>query len=233
MPNPSFRFQQFEVFHDRCGMKVGTDGVLLGAWVQPGKANRIFDVGTGSGLIALILAQHSKAEIVGIEYDAAAAKQASENILNSPWSDRIHIVHADFRTYSDGVFDLIVSNPPFFQNALKAPALSRNHARHDVSLSYSELILNAAEMLSAEGRFAVILPMSGAPEFEELCWSAGLYPARRCEVSTIEGQEPKRILLEFIRQRLVTERTTMALGTPGNARSDAYSALTSDLYLTR
>jgi len=231
MASPSFRFQQFEVYHDRCGMKVGTDGVLLGAWVQPLKAARILDVGTGCGLIALILAQHSAAEIVGVEYDASATEQATENALQSPWSHRIRIVHHDFRTYQGDTFDLIVSNPPFFQKALQAPAAERNQARHDVTLSYAELIVKAESMLSAEGRLAVVLPYDAAQEFEDLCWASGLFPKRSCAVSTIQGQAPKRILLEFTRQRGETEHSTLAVGIKGNARSDAYSALTSDLYL--
>ena len=231
MSSPSFRFQQFEVYHDRCAMKVGTDGVLLGAWVQPGTARRILDVGAGSGLVALILAQHSMAEVVGVEFDAAAAMQAAENVRNAPWSERVHIVHADFRTYTEESFDLIVSNPPYFQNALQAPAAKRNQASHDVTLSYQELIVKAEALLSAEGRLAVVLPIDAAREFEDLCWESRLYLSRCCEVSTIEGQAPKRILLEFSRLRCETERTTLALAVKGNARTDAYSDLTSDLYL--
>lgn len=231
MASPSFRFRQFEVFHDRCGMKVGTDGVLLGAWVQPLQAKRILDVGTGSGLIALILAQRSIAEIVGVEYDVSAAAQATENVQKSPWSTRIRIVQEDFKSFQGEPFDLIVSNPPYFQNALQAPAAERNQARHDVMLTYAEFITKAASMLSAEGRIAVVLPFDAAREFEDLCWASGLYSKRSCAVSTIQGKLPKRILLEFSRQRCETERTTLAVGIPGNARSEAYSALTSDLYL--
>lgn len=231
MSSNSFRFQQFEVFHDRCGMKVGTDGVLLAAWVQALEARRILDVGTGSGLIALILAQHSEAEIIGIEFDAAAAEQAAENAHNSPWSHRIKMVHNDFRTYENDLFDLIVSNPPFFQNALQAPAPIRNQARHDVTLSYEELISKSLTLLTTEGRLAVVIPSAAQQEFEALCWSSRLYLKRCCEVSTILGQAPKRVLLEFSRQRVETERTTLAVGIKGNARSEAYATLTSDLYL--
>lgn len=231
MSSPSFRFRQFEVFHDHCGMKVGTDGVLLGAWVQPKTARRILDVGAGSGLVSLILAQHSDAEVVGVEYDAAAAQQAAENAQRSPWSDRVRMVHADIRTFKEQSFDLIVSNPPFFKNALQAPALLRNQARHDVTLSYEELVVKAESLLSTEGRLAVVLPMDAVREFEDLCWKSKLYPLRCCEVSTIEGQPPKRVLLEFSRHRCETERTTLAVGVKGNARSEAYSALTFDLYL--
>jgi len=231
MPSPSFCFQQFEVFHDRCAMKVGTDGVLLGAWIEPRQARRILDVGTGSGLIALILAQRCTAEIVGVEFDAAAAAQAADNVRNSPWPDRIQIVQEDFRTFTNDVFDLIVSNPPYFQKALRAPTEKRNQARHDVALSFNELITNAQRALATEGRLAVILPNAAASKFEELCWESKLYLSRCCEVSTIEGQVPKRVLLEFTGNRCETIRTTLAVGVKGNVRSKAYSALTSDLYL--
>jgi len=231
MSSPSFRFQQFEIFHDRCGMKVGMDGVLLGAWVKPLDARRILDVGTGSGLIALILAQHSEAEIVGIEFDAAASGQAVENVLKSPWLERICIVNEDFRTYTDNLFDLIVSNPPFYQHALRSPAALRNQARHNVTLSYIELISKAESLLSAEGRLAVVVPSTAQQEFEDLCWSSKLFLKRCCAVATIQGQPPKRVLLEFSRQRCETERTTLAVAVKGNVRSEAYSALTSDLYL--
>jgi tRNA1Val (adenine37-N6)-methyltransferase len=231
MPSPSFHFQQFEVFHDRCAMKVGTDGVLLGAWVRPGSARRMLDVGAGSGLIALILAQHSKAEIVGVEFDASAAEQAVENVLRSPWNDRIQILKADFRTFNDELFDLIVSNPPYFQNALQAPLASRNQARHDVTLSNEELIKKAVALLTDQGRLAVVLPIDTAQAFEDSCWASRLYLTRRCDVSTIVGHAPKRVLMEFSKQQDETERTTLAVGIKGNTRSEAYSALTSDLYL--
>lgn len=233
MASASFRFQQFEVFHDRCGMKVGTDGVLLGAWVRPENARRILDVGAGCGLIALILAQRSRAEIVGVEFDASAAAQAAENALNSPWPERLSILHQNFKNFSAEPFDLIVSNPPFFQNDLKAPEQQRNQARHDVTLSYADLVSNSERLLSAEGRLAVVLPMAAALDFEALCWSSKLYPSRSCEVVTIQGQASKRVLLEFGRQRTEIERSTLTVGEKGNVRSAAYSELTSDLYLKR
>jgi tRNA1Val (adenine37-N6)-methyltransferase len=231
MSNPSFRFQQFEVYHDRCGMKVGTDGVLLGAWVQSGTARRILDVGAGSGLIALILAQRSSAEVVGVEFDAVAADQAAENVRNSLWSQRIRIVCDDFRRLEEKPFDLIVSNPPFYQHALRAPSASRNHARHDVTLSYTDLVGKAEALLTESGRLAVIIPMSNVDEFEDMCWGRKLYTSRRCEVSTLEGETPKRVLLEFSRQRMQIERTTLAVASRTMPRTEAFSTLTSDLYL--
>lgn len=231
MANPSFRFKYFEIFHDRCAMKVGTDGVLLGAWVEAGKAGRMLDVGTGSGLIALILAQHSTAMVMGIEFDADAAGQAAENALNSPWPDRVHILKEDFNNYSDGLYDLIVSNPPYFRKSLKAPVKERNQARHADTLSYETLVQKSALMLSPEGRFAVILPIKSENDFEDICWQHRLYLSKRCDVSFIEGQVPKRVLLEFSRQHSTIERTFLALKTPDNQPTKAFYRLTDDLYL--
>jgi tRNA1Val (adenine37-N6)-methyltransferase len=233
MANVFFRFKQFEVYHNRCAMKVGTDGVLLGAWVETGSAQRILDVGTGSGLIALILAQHSIARVDGVEFDKEAASQAAENISNSLWSDRMQIIESDFSNFSNGLYDLIVSNPPYFRKSLKAPVKERNQARHTDTLSYETLVRKSASMLMSEGRFAVVLPFDVADVFEDMCWQQKLYTSKRCEVSSIEGQAPKRVLLEFSRFRKTIERTFLALSTPDHQQSIAFSELTADLYLNR
>jgi len=236
MPNPSFRFQQFEIFHDRCGMKVGTDGVLLGAWVHLRDAHRILDVGAGSGLISLILAQRTvglDTEIVGVELDLDAALQAQENVSRSPWASRLRIEQSDCRTFRDGFFDLIVSNPPFFRKSLQAPVRVRNQARHDESLSYEELVSLSAELLSDEGRLAVVLPYDTEALFEDICWQNCLYLVRRCDVSFVEGQAPRRVLLECSRRRNAIDRSLLALETTEHQRTNAFLSLTSDLYLTK
>jgi tRNA1Val (adenine37-N6)-methyltransferase len=236
MSNPSFRFQQFEVFHDRCGMKVGTDGVLLGVWVHLRGAHRILDVGAGSGLISLILAQRTvglDTKIVGVEIDLDAALQAQENANRSPYVSRLRIEQSDCRTFRDGFFDLMVSNPPFFRKSLQAPARVRNQARHDESLSYEELVAMATRLLSDEGRLAVVLPYDAEALFEDICWRNCLYVARRCDVSFVEGQAPRRVLLECSRRRNVIDRSILALETTEHQRTDAFLALTSDFYLTK
>lgn len=219
--------------HDRCAMKVGTDGVLLGAWIQPGEAARILDVGAGCGLVALILAQRSNALVDGVELDNEAAGQASENFKASIWSDRLHLFKDDFNGFSNGRYDLIASNPPFFRQSLKATGKERTQARHTDTLSYESLIRNSAEMLTEKGRFCVILPALSSDDFEELCWLHRLYPSRRCEVISVQGLEPKRVLLEFSRTRTLIERTTLILETADHQRTEAFSALTADLYLDK
>lgn len=156
-----FRFKQFTVWHDRCAMKVGTDGVLLGAWANVEGARRILDVGTGCGVIALQLAQRApEAHIVAVEIDPEAAQQAASNVAASPWADRIEVVCADFARFAaDEPFDLIVSNPPYFVNSLQNPDTHRAIARHSDSLPYDVLCKQVAELLAPSGRFTLILPL--------------------------------------------------------------------------
>lgn len=233
MGNTSFCFKQFVVFHDRCAMKVGTDGVLLGAWIQPGEAGKILDVGAGSGLVALILAQRSSAMVDGVELDNEAASQASENFDASIWRDRLRLFKEDFNRFSNGQYDLIASNPPFFRQSLKATGKERTQARHTDTLSYESLIRQSAKMLTEKGRFCVILPASSSDDFEELCWLHKLYPSRRCDVISVQGLEPKRVLLEFSRSRTLIERTSLILETADHQRTAAFTALTADLYLDK
>lgn len=233
MGSPSFRFKKFEVFHDRCAMKVGTDGVLLGVWVDPGDAKRILDVGTGSGLIALILAQRSEAAIDGVEFDAEAAAQASENAACSPWPERVHISESDFAGYTNGFYDLIVSNPPFFRESLKAPVKERNQARHTDTLSYEMLIRRSAQMLTSRGRLSVILPFDSADDFEGICWQNNLFLSKRCDVVSVEGLKPKRVLLEFSVNRSIIERSLLVLENAEHKPTEAFAALTADFYLDK
>ena len=160
MPNPYFQFKQFTVRHDKCAMKVGTDGVLLGAWAPVQDVKRILDVGAGSGLISLQLAQRNpEAVITSVEIDPAAAAQAQENIQSSPWSNRMEVVCCDFRKYHpEDKFDLIVSNPPYFVDALRCPDNQRCMARHTSELNYELLFGHSAHLLSEQGVISIIIP---------------------------------------------------------------------------
>ena len=164
MGNPYFRFRQFTVWHDRCAMKVGTDGVLLGAWAGQGRPGKILDIGTGSGLIALMLAQRfPEALITGIEPDAEAAAQAGENFLCSPWHDRLAVSTATLQDFTSGAagketFDLIVSNPPFYDSTLLNPDARRSAARHTATLPYSELMHCASALMTGTSELDIIIP---------------------------------------------------------------------------
>jgi tRNA1Val (adenine37-N6)-methyltransferase len=231
-----FDFKQFRVSHDRCAMKVGTDGVLLGAWSPIEGSRRILDIGTGSGLVALMLAQRSNARIVGVELDTEAATQASENALASPFASRIEIVNADILDYrSEEKFDAIVSNPPFFNNALECPEIGRSRARHTSSLPLNALIDIAFDLLTEGGTFSVILPSDVAQDFLGICIAKHFTPIRITSVRTVPRKAPKRTLMSFKKgihpDSLV--RDELSLASPLGQRSELYQELTKDFYLDR
>ncbi len=233
MPNPYFAFKQFTIHHDRCAMKVGTDGVLLGAWADLENARRVLDIGTGTGLIALMLAQRcADASITGIDIDADAVSQAKENVCASPWKDRIGICLQDVCSYADdGLFDVIVSNPPYFVNSLKCPDVQRTTARHTDTLDAGRLVGKASELLSSEGRFSLILPAEQADELLRIAEEKGLYPSRITRVVTRPGLSPKRVLVEFQKEPRDCKETELVVELERHVYSEDYIALTKDFYL--
>ena len=229
MSQPYFQFKQFTVWHDRSVMRVGTDGVLLGAWVSvdglgeggrhamahgsvypndmpdcsADQCLRLLDIGTGTGLIALMLAQRlDSAHVVGVEVDSASALQAEENVRSSPFSRRVEVICADFRHYSDDLrFNLIVSNPPFFTETLQCPDPGRNRARHVDGLGWDSLLGHSVQLLRPFGRVALIVPARVAADVEASACRAGLWLRRRTKVSTRPGKPWRRVLLEWERQQ--------------------------------
>nr|WP_320038603.1 methyltransferase [uncultured Bacteroides sp.] len=198
MPNPYFRFKQFTVWHDKCAMKVGTDGVLLGAWTDVSNANSILDIGAGTGLVALMIAQRCNAEIFAVEIDNNAVIQATDNKDISPWGKRISIIHADFKTFeSNTKFDVIVSNPPYFSKSLLPPDIRRSTARHTNELSYYELIEGAAKLLSPNGKFSLIIPAVVIDKIVEIAANFDLTPIRQTNVLPKQDSLPKRVLISF------------------------------------
>jgi len=231
---PSFRFKQFEVWHDRCAQKVGTDGVLLGAWTQVEGCESILDIGTGSGLIALMMAQRApKARVIGIEIDDAAAQQAQENVTRSPFSSRIQIVQSDVRDFSFPVaFDCIVCNPPFFVEETLPEDSQRAMARHTAHLNFNELIKAASRLMNPNGTFSVILPSTSSNDFVNQCFISGLYLVRQCRISTVVSKPPKRVMLTFSKSgKGDNSYETLVLQDKGGGRSEAYQKLTEDFYL--
>ena len=232
--NEGFRFKQFTVRHDRCAMKVGTDGVLLGAWARVDDAKKALDVGTGTGLIALMLAQrNSGLRVVGVEIDESAARQAAENVAASPWPERIRIVQADFREMeTEGArYDLIVSNPPFFTEETGCPDAARQAARHASALPTAALMEKAEQLLSEEGRLCLIVPTAVAAEVIGEAALQCLFLARRTEVKTTPRKAAKRTLLEFTKTITNCETTTLTLRDGENQMSPTYRALTEAFYL--
>ncbi len=198
-----FRFRQFSVRDNRCAMRVGTDGVLLGAWVNVGNAKRILDIGTGCGLIALMMAQrNSTALIDAIEIDADAAQQASENVAASPWSSRIEVFHnslEDFvgQTENASRYDIIVCNPPFFTHSTRSRDERRSTARHQKQLTLAMLFSSASAMLSSVGRIALIVPKNSSSACLDRSNDSGLDALRTTDISPFSGSPANRVLMEF------------------------------------
>ena len=232
MANTYFSFKQFTVHHDRCAMKVGTDGVLLGAWTDVSSSRRILDIGTGTGLIALMLAQRSSARITAIDIDSEAVEQARENVGLSPWKDRIEVHLQDVCEYApEEGFDVIVSNPPYFNHSLKCPDSQRTTARHTDSLDAGQLIGKAAGFLHPDGWFSVVIPADQSDDFIRMATNCGLFLSRHTHVITRPSLPPKRSLLEFRKTPVECRTDELLIELDRHVYSDAYIALTKDFYL--
>ena len=178
MPNPYFRFKQFIIQQDRCTMKVCTDSCVLGAWtaLQLKDEKKILDIGTGTGLLPLMLAQKSGSLIDTIESDSESAAQARENIGQSPWADRIQLIESDVLHYSfSSRYDFVITNPPFFESDLRSPASNKNKAKHDESLTLDKLIPVIVSCLNRQGTFSILLPFHRTAYFENLASAAGFF----------------------------------------------------------
>lgn len=235
MRGKGFTFKQFHINHHRCAMKVGTDGTLLGAWASlPHTCRHILDIGTGSGLIAIMAAQrHTEAHIDAIDIDADCITQAQENADNCPWSERITLHHAPLQEFSpEHKYDVILSNPPYFVDSLLSPNEKRSTARHTATLRFEELVAGVTRLLGESGTFALILPPA---EYERFLSAARgkLFVARRCDVWSTPTSGTKRILAELqttppaepsVADTLIIENDVMCY-------SEKYKALTRDFYL--
>lgn len=227
-----FTFKQFEIRQDRCAMKVGTDGVLLGAWARVEHCRRILDIGTGTGLVALMAAQRSGAEVLGIDLDADAVGQAGENVAASPWKDRVRVMEADVKEFSNPqLFDAILCNPPYFENSLKCADAARTMARHTDTLTFEELAKSAARLLAPEGEFSVVIPYDRATDMTVSTACCGLFATRQTIVCPYEGAKPKRILMAFSRQGGMRTPETLCLQDVQRKPTPEYVALVKDFYL--
>lgn len=232
MPNPYFKFKRFTVYHDLCAMKVGTDGVLLGAWTDVSASKNILDIGTGSGLVALMLAQRCEASITAIDIDADAVKQAQINIGNSEWEERMEALHTDLCDFNPPcLFDTIVSNPPYFVDSLKCTDVQRNTARHNDTLTLEQLLSNASRLLHPDGEFSLILPFEQNETIIRTAEKYGLYPTRHTQIITRPGLPPKRSLLAFKRHPENYTLQELVIELERHVYSSEYIALTKDFYL--
>lgn len=213
-------------------MKVGTDGVLLGAWAEGGSA--ILDIGTGTGLVALMMAQRfAEARVWAVDIVPDACLQASENVAASPFSGRVIVEQAAVQAYSPAIrFDSIVSNPPFFVNSLKAPDAHRSVARHSDTLSYSDLFSSVVRLLAPGGVFSAIIPAECLSAFVAEACLSGMSLTRRCAVRTTARKQPKRYLVAFrCGGGMPMESEEVVLQNADGSRSGWYRSLTQDFYI--
>ncbi len=231
-----FRFKHFEVLNDRTAMKVGTDGVLLGAWCDVTGARRVLDVGAGCGVISLMVAQRNDmTQIDAVEIDKDSADEAALNFSRSPWSNRLHIEHYDFNEFAmrDMVegYDLIVSNPPYFTNGILPPDASRMSARHTRNLTYGQLLRNAGKLLADDGKIALITPFDNIKEIVEECVFNNLNISRKIDVISVEDLPPKRVLWELVKHRCQLLENNLVIEVAPGVYSDEYVNLCKDFYL--
>ena len=235
MGKNSFQVKQFTINQDRCAMKVGTDGTLLGAWANaPVGACRILDIGTGTGLIALMMAQrYPESQVVGIDIDGDAALQAQENVDASPFSNRVKIINVDVTKIEDKEgFDAIVCNPPYFVDSLICPQDQRTLARHTVSMTYEQLMQTAYKLLKNEGMFSIVIPTENNDAIESSAALAGFIISRICMIKTTPNKLPKRQLMEFRKKRIDDfELREEVLEMIHNQRSVWYHELTKEFYI--
>lgn len=231
-----FQFKQFTVHQDRCAMKIGTDGVLLGAWVDLNPPpQQILDVGAGTGVIAMQLAQRTAAPVIdAVEIDADAFEQCSDNFENSPWGDRLFCYHASIQEFAseiDETYQLIISNPPFYSENCKSENTARDTARFTDALPFEHLLACVAHLLAENGMFALILPKKEESEFLSLAEKAGLFPNRICRVRGTTNSEEKRSLITLNFQKKPVVYETLTIETSRHEYTEDYLALVRDFYL--
>ena len=229
-----FRFKQFEIHDELSAMKIGTDGVLLGAWVDVADVMSILDVGTGTGLVAIMCAQrNATARVHGIDIVENAVIEAQRNMMRTAWCERLSAEHCDLRNYNPDVrYDHIVSNPPFFLTTLQSPDAARAMARHADTLPYTDLIAAAERLLNPGGRLSVVLPTECAATFRRVAFER-LWLSRITDVVTREGEAPKRTLMEFqlSDKPLMPRADMLTIQAKDGSYTSEYRHLTEEFYL--
>ena len=218
-------------------MKVGTDGVLLGAWADVQDAHRILDIGTGTGLVAIMLAQRTEMALIdAVEIEQDACRQANENMTNSPWSERLESVHVSIQDYARSgcePYDLIVSNPPFFSGGTFSANQDKAQVRHTVKLPHGDLLSAVRNLLEPDGRFCVVLPLIEGLRFRELARSYNLYCTRITEIYTRADKQLERLLMQFEKKEVSLQKDQLILESNQGERSSQFAALTAAFYLDK
>lgn len=235
---PPFQFKQFQIVQDQCAMKVGTDGILLGAWADITDVRKVLDIGTGSGVIAIMLAQRTEEAVVhGIEIEENAFQQAAENMANSPWTDRLKAIHNSIQTYSKlsrEEYDLIVSNPPFFSGGTFSLDENKKNVRHTVKLPHGDLFMAARKLLAKNGKLCLVLPLIEGLRIKELARSYRLFCTKITRVKARPTGGKERLLLQFEKdesKELLEDELLVYAAPSGSEYSEELIALTKDFYL--
>ena len=228
-----FTFKQFHIEQDQCAMKVGTDGVLLGSWANGGE--HILDIGTGTGLLALMMAQRfEKSLIDAIEIEENAYQQAVQNVAKSVFKSKINIIHSSLQNFAKSninQYDSIICNPPYFVNSLKNNKKSKTIARHNDTLPFNELISLAYKLLKTEGTLSLVLPVNIFPLIETEAVIYGFFLNRKISIKTTEKKQPKRVLVEYKKEPTQIETSTEYLLNQNGEKSISYQQLTNIFYI--
>ncbi|MDR1553300.1 MAG: methyltransferase [Prevotellaceae bacterium] len=236
MNNKSFSFKQFTIEQEKSAMKVGVDGVMLGAWIDVANASNILDIGTGTGLIAIMTAQrNSIASIDAVEIERQSYEQAVANVNNCKWKERINVIHEKFQTFAQTTqkrYDLIVSNPPYFIASLQSPEMQRTVARHSTLLTQDDLISGINKILTDTGKFAAIFPYIEANIFIAKAAAQNLFCNKKTNIKPNPQKPVKRIMLEFSRTKQSLMENIICIETgERHDYTDGYKRLTKDFYL--
>ena len=228
-----FRFKQFAVTQGRCAMKVNTDGVLLGAWADVAEANNILDIGTGTGVIAMMMAQrNSAAQIDAIDIDKEAFKQSTLNFNATPWSERLHPFQSSLQSFNpEKKYDVVISNPPYFINDYTSENKQINVAKHGVELSYEELVSGIYRLLSDDGKAFLVLPAFNLAIFEAIAQKGNLFITKRDDVIAVSGKQPYVTLLKLEKVPKAYSIGLIQIQYPDNTFTEQYKSITKDFYL--
>ena len=234
--NTHFSFKQFIVHQDQTAMKVTTDACIFGAYISIDGTKKILDIGTGTGLVAMMLAQRTQAQIDAVEIENSAYNQAVTNIQKSVFKEQINIFNTSIQLFStrseqQNQYDLIVSNPPFFQNHLKAEQATRNNSLHTDTLSFKDLIHSVLRLISSIGTFVILLPLYESSVFEELSISHGLYPQKKLTIMHRKDTKILRIITTFGFTKLQIQEKNLIIKNPDESYSPAFEMLLKDYYL--
>jgi tRNA1Val (adenine37-N6)-methyltransferase len=233
MKSNTFRFKEFDVIQNKCAMKVNTDGVLLAAWAQVNSAKTILDIGTGTGVLALMVAQKNPAAIIdAIDIDEEAFLQAKENFAISKWSERLKSYHCSLQHFApDRKYDIIISNPPYFMDDLKADNLQKNIAKHSIALTYAELIRGIDALLDKNGSAFIVIPAFNFPLLMKEAEKHHLFVSNKTDVISIAGKAAYLSLIELSYKAAILKETTLTISNPDNSFTNEYIALTKHFYL--